>query len=107
MFQGRTRSQIINKFHKEEKEHPDLIEKSLMSHKKCDSKLLTRYNEFLQNAQKQARESQDLMSKSQNPASKRKRCESMDSTDQTIYEELSKCITKGIRELSGRSRLCV
>lgn len=52
MFQGRTRSQIINKFHKEEKEHADLIEKALMSHKKCDSKLLTRYNEFLQNAQK-------------------------------------------------------
>lgn len=54
MFQGRNRSQIINKFHKEEKERPEKIEQALMSHKNCNSRLLSRYSDFLQNAQRNA-----------------------------------------------------
>ena len=93
MFQGRNRSQIINKFHKEEKEHPEKIEQSLMSHKHCSSRLLNRYSDFLQNAQRNAIEVQIV---------KKKRSESMDSVDETIYEELNKCLKSGIGKMQDQ-----
>lgn len=97
MFKGRTRSQIINKFHKEEKENPQKIEKALNSHKNCESKLLTRYTHFLESAKKES------LSKEGNNRVRLNSSSSLDSTDQTMYEELFKCIKQGLQHLQSRS----
>lgn len=98
MFKGRTRNQIINKFHKEEKENAEMIERALNSHKNCESKLLTRYSQFLEKAKKES------LSKTQGATRSRiNSSTSLDSTDKTIYEELFKCIKQGLQHMQSRS----
>ena len=69
MFKGRSRSQIINKFHKEEKQNPELIERTLNKHKKRDNNFLKTYGELFNTNGRPKPEP-------------RNRVDSMDSTDQ-------------------------
>jgi len=43
MSKQRSRNQIINKFHKEEKDNSKKIEDALLAHKKCDTKIVKKY----------------------------------------------------------------
>lgn len=48
MSKGRTRNQIINKFHKEEKEDADKVEDALKAHRKCDAKIIKKYMKYFE-----------------------------------------------------------
>lgn len=90
LFKGRNRSQVINKFHSEEKENPEAIEKALKNHNYGESRLLRKYKKLFENAKVEA--------ETPIPRGRINSNASLDSTDQTIYDELSSCLTKEFRE---------
>lgn len=51
MFKGRSRSQIINKFHKEEKQRPSLVEQAIKCHNTGKSRLLKSYGRLFEKSQ--------------------------------------------------------
>jgi len=46
LSKNRSRNQIINKFHKEEKENPNKVEQALKAHRKCDTKIVKKYIKY-------------------------------------------------------------
>lgn len=76
LFKGRDRSQLINKYHKEERDNPNRIEAALQAHKRGGSTILRRC--------------ENLLNRPQIPEtmSRKVSTSSMDSLDQMIYEEL-------------------
>lgn len=109
MSKNRTRSQIINKFHKEEKENSNRIEEALKAHRKCDTKIVKKYiryfeqsnsrNDNLPLARKGSEQSQNL----ENIFNRGSRNNSMnsvnslDSVDLCIHKELNGFLTTSVK----------
>ena len=61
IFKGRTRNQIINKFHKEERGSSAKVEESLQAHKKCDTKIVKKYRKMFENINIQQQQQQLML----------------------------------------------
>lgn len=89
LFKGRDRSQLINKYHKEERDSPAKVEQALRLHRQGSSRVLRRCNQILEEPRKEQGEFKTRLVRF-NSAS------SLDSLDQMIYAEIDDQITKAL-----------
>lgn len=88
LFKGRDRSQLINKYHKEERDDPTRVEHALRIHRQGSSRVLRRCNQILEEPRKEPQ----IMTRAVRFGS----ASSMDSLDQMIYAELDDQISKAL-----------
>jgi hypothetical protein len=89
LFKGRDRSQLINKYHKEERDSPARVEQALRLHRQGSSRVLRRCNQILEVPRKDIDEITPRIVRF-NSAS------SLDSLDQMIYAEIDDQISKAL-----------
>ena len=125
MSKNRTRSQIINKFHKEEKENSCRVEDALKAHRKCDTKIVKRYikqfglnnkNDTDPLRRKSSEQSQNLDSLVFNRGSRNNSMTSVNSQDsvdlvnfqpnlyQKIHNELNGFLSTNVRQSRKNSK---
>lgn len=88
LFKCRDRSQLINKYHKEERDDPARVEQALRTHRQGSSRVLRRCNQMLE----QPRREPQIMTRAVRFGS----ASSLDSLDQMIYAELDDQISKAL-----------
>ena len=96
LLKGRERSQLINKYHKEERDDPKRVEASLRQHRQAGSKVLIRCNNILAGAAPTTDQPRRVRGGSGS---------SLDSLDNLIYAELDEQIALARRSSHGSSGL--
>lgn len=93
LFKGRDRSQLINKYHKEERDNPARVEDALRIHRQGSSRVLRRCNQILDQPRREGGISNRLVRFGS--------ASSLDSLDQMIYTELDDQISKALDSSSS------
>lgn len=93
LFKGRDRSQLINKYHKEERDNPIRVEDALKVHRQGSSRVLRRCNQILDQPRKDGPIPTRLVRFGS--------ASSLDSLDQMIYSELDDQISKALDSSSS------
>jgi hypothetical protein len=93
LFKGRDRSQLINKYHKEERDNPSRVEEALRVHRQGSSRVLRRCNQILDQPRKEGHIPTRLVRFGS--------ASSLDSLDQMIYTELDDQISKALDSSSS------
>lgn len=89
LFRGRDRSQLINKYHKEERDNPKRVESSLRVHRQGSSHVLKRCSRILE-SNTNGGEQIEIKGRVRGGSAS-----SLDSLDQMIFDELDVQISKG------------
>jgi hypothetical protein len=93
LFKGRDRSQLINKYHKEERDNPSRVEEALRVHRQGSSRVLRRCNQILDQPRREGPIPTRLVRFGS--------ASSLDSLDQMIYCELDDQINKALDSSSS------
>ena len=90
IFRARDRSQLINKYHKEERDNPKRVEAALKTHRQGSSHVLKRCSRILENTNNGLDTTVEIKTRVRGGSAS-----SLDSLDQLIFDELDVQIGRG------------